>query len=223
MNKGKEKVTEEHIAGIAFSLSSSTTSINNTWIIDTGATDHMCCDLDSMINIIDLYPPIIVKFPNNSTVLASKMGSVALTPALTLHKVLFVPSFSFSLLSISSLLNQSHYIVNFSHNKCFIQDPHLKTVLALGETNGGLYQFKRIQSPPVPFCNASSATSNLWHIRLGHTPMHVIKNIVPLVAHSKLDCHSTCSVCPMAKQCKLPFPVSVSQTVCAFELLHLDV
>lgn len=103
----------------------------------------------------------------------------------------------------------------------FIHDPHLKTVLALGEAIGGLYQLRRLQPTPVFSCTASSAISNLWHIRLGHTPIHVIKNIVPIVAHSKLDCNSTCSVC--LSFLWLNNVSYLFHSVCAFELLHLDV
>lgn len=37
------------------------------------------------------------------------------------------------------------------------------------------------------------------------------------------DMNEICVICPLAKQNRLPFPVSVSNTSCAFELIHCDV
>lgn len=65
------------------------------------------------------------------------------------------------------------------------------------------------QSPnffATPFSQLHNCTDNstLWHARLGHAPLSVIKQL-PIA----IDCTSTthCDVCHLAKQTRLPFPL----------------
>ncbi|CAN1851581.1 hypothetical protein LINPERHAP1_LOCUS40246 [Linum perenne] len=72
------------------------------WIIDTGASDHICCTLD---HFIDPKPVIgvSVHLPNSTKVSVSHIGSVKLPIGLILQNVLLVPSFGFNLVSVSKL------------------------------------------------------------------------------------------------------------------------
>lgn len=65
--------------------------------------------------------------------------------------------------------------------------------------------------------------SFLWHMRLGHTPYEKLKqlnSIRDVIANS--CCIKECSLCPLAKQTRTPFPLSNSRTVEPFSLQHLD-
>ena len=64
--------------------------------------------------------------------------------------------------------------------------------------------------------------SKIWHLRLGHSSDYVLKHI-PLLKSLAKSCNKDCPVCPIAKQCKLPFNDSNSYASTVFELLHLDV
>lgn len=72
------------------------------WIIDTGATDHITFDITSFITYKSIVP-VHVSLPNGSHFIASISGSIALTSALVLHNVLYIPSFHVKLLSIAKL------------------------------------------------------------------------------------------------------------------------
>ncbi|WOG98596.1 hypothetical protein DCAR_0417940 [Daucus carota subsp. sativus] len=52
----------------------------------------------------------------------SQVGTVMLTPSITLQHVLYVPEFKHNLLSVGKLLDQNNLIAKFDQDKCFFQD-----------------------------------------------------------------------------------------------------
>lgn len=61
-----------------------------TWILDSGATDHICCSLTHFVQYMEI-KPIDVRLPNGSLVAAHYAGTVQLSPSLSLSNVLFIP------------------------------------------------------------------------------------------------------------------------------------
>ena len=66
-------------------------------------------------------------------------------------------------------------------------------------------------------------SSLLWHLRLGHTLLHNLKLVCPHVDTKKLKHHVICTICPRAKQTRLPFSSSPIKTLIPFQLIHIDV
>lgn len=58
---------------------------------------------------------------------------------------------------------------------------------------------------------AQSETSSIWHKRLGHTPTDIIKSHECLKTLKSTD-QIHCTVCPLARHTKLPFPSSTHIT-----------
>lgn len=75
-----------------------------SWLIDTGATDHMICST-SFFSSITSTVSFVVKLPNGQTAPVSHIGTVHINSQLTLHNVLCVPSFYFNLISVKQLIN----------------------------------------------------------------------------------------------------------------------
>ena len=69
------------------------------WIIDSEAIDYISCSLDCFYTYFTI-APIKIHLPNEFTVQAHILGSIKFTPDFIIHNVLFVPDFSFNLLSI---------------------------------------------------------------------------------------------------------------------------
>lgn len=93
VNKGL-KSREDHIAGTVTILSSSQASVpSNSWIIDTGATYHMCSHLHIIHSLRNLSIPIRISLLNGNVSRVNQLGSVILSPNLVLHNVLYVPNF----------------------------------------------------------------------------------------------------------------------------------
>ncbi|KAL4376249.1 hypothetical protein GQ457_02G000200 [Hibiscus cannabinus] len=69
--------------------------------------------------------------------------------------------------------------------------------------------------------NSSINKTEIWHARLGHAGLSKMQKIdFPCTLQS--DSVHQCTVCPLAKQPRLSFPLSTSKTSNPFDLLHLD-
>lgn len=102
-----------------------------------------------------------------------------------------VPQFHNNLLSIPRLCSDTNGLVFFSNKACMLQAPSQKRPLVLGNLLDGLYLLKNnvfvssskatsnsvFHSPiNVSKCNAS-ASSTIWHHRLGHLPLSKLKKL----------------------------------------------
>lgn len=163
------------------------TSIQNsdTWILDSGASDHMTSNKSLLSNIISLPISYLITLPNGYKVKISFYGSVILNSTVTLSKVIYVLTFKFNLISIHKLLVGISLILILTNNSCYLQSPSLKRSLELGKVTTGLYLFnsKTVQAKdpqsihhvvPIPYASTNNVTSTkshvLWHNGLGHLP-----------------------------------------------------
>nr|XP_016473755.1 PREDICTED: uncharacterized protein LOC107795603 [Nicotiana tabacum] len=69
---------------------------------------------------------------------------------------------------------------------------------------------------------AENNVNVLWHNRLGHVPFVKMKKITSIPANFSAKQPFNCTICPMARQERLPFPQKTSTTNRIFELLHVD-
>uniref|UniRef100_A0A803LHJ5 Retrovirus-related Pol polyprotein from transposon TNT 1-94-like beta-barrel domain-containing protein n=1 Tax=Chenopodium quinoa TaxID=63459 RepID=A0A803LHJ5_CHEQI len=127
-----------HVAGTCL-----LTCFNTRWIIDSGATDHMCSSLD----LFDTYHKYN-KYPNTITVANGKqvtvehIGNMTFQNGIILKNVLHVPGFQFNLISTHKLCKDLGYDIKFTHDTCVIQDPIKNSSLVLGKLDSGLYAVK---------------------------------------------------------------------------------
>ncbi|CAM8944625.1 unnamed protein product [Rhodiola kirilowii] len=213
-----------HMASI--SCFTTTKLVHNTWILDSGATDHITPHMHLLYDVILLKTPYEVLMPNGSKALVTHTGSCDLNPQLTIHEVLLVPDFHFNLLSIGKLISSSHCTMHFLDTKCYIQALVKQTVLGTGDLIGGLYQ---VRCPANKISLAAAVTHmdtlQLWHYRLGHTSIGnlstIIRKHLSSTACNKSDL--CCDICPMAKQTRLQFPISNTYSTRSFELIHADI
>ena len=95
----------------------SATSKNITWIIDTGASDHMTRDSSQLKSVLPSSQSVI-STANGSTSPISREGSVILSNILTLDIVLVVPSLEYNLLSVNQLTSTLACTVTFWPSFC---------------------------------------------------------------------------------------------------------
>ncbi|XP_023884034.1 uncharacterized protein LOC111996308 [Quercus suber] len=77
--------------------------------------------------------------------------------------------------------------------------------------------------PSSAITSASSASSFLWHARLGHLLNMKLKALGHTIPSLQPFCNKACQICPMAKVKRLPFPFNNKICACAFDLVHMDV
>ena len=82
---------------------------------------------------------IYVRLPNGDMAKVTHIGTMQLSPTLTLENVLCIPTFSFNLISINKLTQHPSCCCIFLSQYCFIQDLQLWKMIGLGRKQGGLY------------------------------------------------------------------------------------
>ena len=218
----------------------------DAWILDSGASEHMCSERTILHDISMLQHPIYVNLPNGTQVRVTKHGKLKINNSLVLKHVLQVPDFRFNLLSIKRLCEQLKCSVEFTEALCLIQDHFQKKPQVIGRCIQGLYildkdkmqntqvKHKRVISDNTKTsvgdinllhdCNAAISAPKLdvWHSRLGHMSLNKMKLVSQYVKPCCDIRNFICGICPKPKQHRLPFPSSCISTTIIFELLHID-
>ena len=220
---GNEKVSHEDAPGIlkAFTTALITSTENDCWIIDSGATDHMTNKVINLHHFKRFPSPSHVSVANGKNVLVLGKGKINLLSHKTPSTALYVPTFPFQLLSIGKLTNTLNCRAIFSPEKVIFQD--VLTMKMIGEwvfINGLYYLCKDACFPKVFQAQSKSIDENqLWHKRLAHPSDVVLSKLFPFPCKSPL----TCDTCQYSKFTRLPFGNSMSRTREPFEMVHTDV
>nr|GMC68381.1 Retrovirus-related Pol polyprotein from transposon TNT 1-94 [Ipomoea batatas] len=159
------------------------------WIIDTGASRHVTGDSTWMTNAKDIFH-CHVGLPNGKTVVATQEGSVRLTDKITLNQVLYVPSLSCNLISVSQLNDDMQSSVHFNSYMCAIQDQS-REMIGTGVRRDGLYYFKGTDSVQHLTVNGVTTSFDLWHQRMGH-PSEKVMKLLPSVGTAARSFNKAC-------------------------------
>ncbi|KAM0007349.1 putative RNA-directed DNA polymerase [Helianthus debilis subsp. tardiflorus] len=193
-----------------------------SWIVDSGASQHMINNDKDMFNIVDVSEfDIKVGHPNGTNVKVLKIGNVKLTNDIVLKDVFYVPEYHVNLLSVHRLARDNDIKVVFNEDSCVLQDSKSKRVLVTGSQDSGLY-FVGKNGNSMNVCFNSYVKANLWHSRLGHPSDQVLAVLKDHFDVKSIE-HGPCDVCHRAKQVRVPFPLSEHKTKSVGELIHLDV
>ena len=87
--------------------------------MDTSATNHIMCFVQ-LLTTITATTQSMVQFPNGETAKVTNVGTIVLSSFFTLTDVLCVPSFTFNLLSVSTITQSQPYCLVFHSSYCFI-------------------------------------------------------------------------------------------------------
>ena len=134
---------------------------NSTWVMDTGASDHIICSISSFQTYTTV-DNCVVELPNGESVHVTHVGTVKLSNFLILEHVLCVPSFSFNLLSVSQLTRSLPLCILFLSQFCFIQDLSCWRTIGVGKVHNGLYLLQKSNSRTAPsLSDLASPNKNL--------------------------------------------------------------
>ncbi|CAM8999548.1 unnamed protein product [Rhodiola kirilowii] len=209
----------DHMAGITC-LSTVKVS-QGTWVIDSGATDHITSHAHLLSDLVSIKVPYNVLMPNGKRVLVTHTGTCTLSDSIKLSGVLLVPTIRFNLISVAKLVEECQLTVEFTEKGCSIQDQAWQILQGIGELVDGLYHFKSVPTSSCLSITKMPHSASLWHSRLGHVPLDKMKLCI-----SEISCKTSsmnCPVCPQAKQTRLPFCSSFSRSQSLFELVHVDI
>lgn len=166
------------------------------WVIDSGATSHMCFDatlFESMEDLDDDREILTAK--KGSRLQVQGIGNVKLRVhngtkfiKSVLEKVLYVPELNRNLFSIPVILSKN-MAVNIEEDGCTIRWKGRD--VATGTKSGPLILLNTELKNSVP-------TKDLWHRRLGHTDKKMVEEIMSGQTH-------VCETCQVSKGTRMTF------------------
>ena len=205
----------------------------NEWIIDSGASSHMCNEQSNFKEFVQLQSTEKVALGDGSTLDVKGEGTIDMEMILqdgtrrvcVLNNVLYVPNLAYNLVSVSRATDAGK-TVDFDDSTCEFRNEE-DEVIAFGSRRGTLYFLKCTVKSRECANVTQENTKRLWHRRFGHLCEQSMMNLVKNDLVSKLNCDllgevGTCEACVGGKQCKSSFRSSESVTSTPLELVHSD-
>ena len=207
---------------------------NCAWIVDSGATCHMCHDEKSFLALYQLKKPIDVILGDGHSLTATGKGKVILEMMLpngeskscTLHDVLYVPKLAYNLISVTKA-SQNGKVVKFTKSASYILDKNHKMV-AKATKVGSLYQLDhKPNNERASVANQTETKEDVWHKRYGHLGISSLQklaneNLVDGFDFSLSQDLTFCEACPQGKQHRNKFTSSSNRAHKLLDLVHSD-
>ena len=215
------------------------TSPDNTWVIDSGASHHMCNNRDMFLPHTITKTNYTIRLGDKTTVEAIEQGLIPINNFRI--NALFVPRFRISLLSVSKLDSELQWFTSFAQSKCTVQDATGREILRT-PCSRGLYKINLSQIAscihttgtemltPPPASHTRTKTlpsSEIWHRRLAHPNQFVVKQVLAgrdleYTTTDENDDDQTCKICIVAKLKQRFNRLPVQRSQIPFELVHSD-
>lgn len=214
----------------SFALNDVGKDVFDTWIVDSGAIDHMIYDIRLFSSYRSLRKPIKVVLPDGTLKTVEIAGKIQINKDLVVDDVLLVEGFKQNLLSVTKLLDQNKLVGRIESNGIYFQDHTTKRIVAKGHRAGGLFLLKSearvqhqksLQVGRAMSNHAREINFDVIHARLGHCSNGKLKHI-QIYCSDVLPENKVCETCVLAKHCKEPFDRSNAIVEKRFDLVHMD-
>lgn len=150
----KNKDTSVHTIGKYFSHTvNNVVKIHDSWILDTGATNHIVCSLgyfDEYTHVTSL----TMNMPNGGVANVAYTGNIKVDNDIILEDVLYIPSFCFNIVPASRLTKDSSCCLYVLFNCCLIQERNNVMKSGFSKEKGGMYYL--INPPQKKSCLLST-------------------------------------------------------------------
>ena len=205
-----------------------------TWIVDSGATNHMTHSSTEFISYTPCPSNKKIVTADGTFITVAGKGDIPLSQNLMLRDVLHVPKLSAKLLSIHKLTTDLQCLVTFTPTLCKFQDQETGKMIGLAREDNGLYllmearETSSIKSQlPLSLLSESipSLNKEIWlrHFRLGHPSFSTLKNMFPTLFQGINLENFHCDDCELAKHKRVSFPNNNKRMSTPFSLIHSDV
>ncbi|TYK26806.1 Beta-galactosidase [Cucumis melo var. makuwa] len=186
----------------------------NTWILDSGTTDHLTGFSEHFVTYTPCAGNEKIRIADGSLAPIAGKEQIVLFDCFSLQNVLHVPKLSYNLLSISKITRELHYKATFLPESVCFQDLNSGKTIGIARHSRELYILNDDTSGSSisttsllsSYFNTSEHDFMLWHFRLGHPNFTYMKYLFPHL-FLKIDVSSlSCDVCIWAKQHRVFFP-----------------
>lgn len=236
-NTPRPNDSEVTLLASALGLSSVSRVEKNSFIIDSGATQHMCCTKENMVDYQVLDNPILVQIGDGRELKGIGTGCIHIKTSLPdnkiinciLEDVLHVPELSFNLISVAKASAKGRRVV-FTDETCKIFSVS-NSLIGIGKKVNKLY-FLECEVNFAYICRPKSSNvkdSYLWHQRFCHLGYDNLKKLVVQDMVHGLKCDFSCNFdvcehCCNGKNMRKPFPsINTKRDTVPLELIHSDV
>jgi len=177
----------------------------SSWILDSGVIDHICSSLIHFTSYHQINH-IYVKFPNENKVIGNYSESVFLNQNHVIDNILYIPCFTFNLLSVAKLIDNLSCVLTFDSNGCHIQDKNSLKIIGSAKMQDKLYtlrisSYQKLQIKLIKYTYTINTNNvsvidleTLWHV--SNKCIDVIMTKIPFVKYKK---SIVCDVCHFAK------------------------
>lgn len=222
------KKNKEQKKSNAFVVSNSLTEYSQSqWLVDTGASEHMCRDRGLFTSFTDTeHESVIVG--NGAAISVLGYGQMAVEVFdgsdwvnTTINKVLFVPDLKTNLFSVNCASDKGYVMVTDDNSCKFYK--HNK-VCAIAKRVGSSYYLElRYKNKMANVANKGKITLQEWHERLAHQNYEHVRKVL---SKNNIDVKQTsvtkCESCLQGKIHRLPFGKSENVSTKTCELIHAD-
>ena len=207
---------------------------NETWIIDSGATCHMCHDETVFAELTMVDEPVEITLGDGHSLEGRGRGTVVLRMQtdhgkyrnVKLYDVLFVPGLAYNLVSVTKA-SKGGLTTMFFGDQCEIMDKKQRC-MATAKRVGSLFHLN--YSMAVVDAGKEEAMTHVtnWHRRFGHLSLTSLRtllkgNLVDDFHFGDSEELELCEPCLEGKHRRKPFKESTSRSRAPLELVHSDV
>ena len=220
------------MAGV--NISSSTSSMTS-WLLDSGASDHMTHDMTHLDGYCVMKTPTLVELGDGTMCEALGSGSITIKTQgdikkdIILRNVLYVPGLAFNLISVTSAIDAGASL-RFTLNKCDIWVSGV--TVATAHRAGGLYRLDfDPRATAGAFAATAAETATTWHRRFGHLgyeslatmkKREMVTGIKTAEASFRAEGTKVCEPCVLAKHQRVSFGKSTTMPTRRLEVIHMD-
>ena len=206
MKKKKKDEEDEVYHTFNASQQSQGSREDNSWLIDSGCTNHMTPNEGMFVNLnTNINVPIRVG--NGSVLLSKGKGDIALKGKRIIKDVLLVPKLGKNLLSVPQMITNGYQVL-FKESHCINYDKKGRNIGKVQMVNKSFHIKWITQEETAMVVNNNDA--DLWHKRLGHTGYTNLKimqaqKMVHGLPKFKVN-HERCESCIIGKHSRDSFP-----------------
>jgi hypothetical protein len=198
------------------------------WYLDSGCSRHMTGEKERFTSLSQ-HKSGTVTFGDDSKGEIIGKGIIGNPNSSCIKDVYLVDGLKHSLLSISQLCDKGNRVI-FDTHYCAVQDKTTDEVIFTGRRANNTYivNMSDITKDNVKCLASFESESWLWHRRLGHANMKLLKllsqkDLVKGIPKLNFSKDRVCEACQLGKQIKRSFkPINVVSTTKPLELIHMD-